>query len=153
MNNKKTAGRIQLILTLTVIIFGSLYVCSLTIDILEKTWLQWTSGFLVLLSVFYFIFGGFYYIETEKSNDSFNIKYYNIFPFFRAFKMFKIPIKSFIKYEIAGSKYFKRKLFLFQSSSNQIAKYPPVYITAFSKKDKNNLAIFFNEKSLRKKDR
>ncbi len=144
MNNRKTAGKIQLTLTFVVIILSALFICSLTIDALNLIWLHWTSGLLSLLTAIYFIFGGFYYIETEITDDAFEIKYYNTFPFSRSFKMFRIPILSFIKYEITGNKHFKRKLFIYQMTAGQMAKYPPVFITALSKKDENDLVLFFH---------
>ncbi len=143
MNNRKTAGAIQLTLTFTVIILSAVFICSLTVDALNYIWLHWTSGLLSLISVIYFIFGGFYYLEIEISEDSLEIKYYNTFPFSRSFKMFRIPIHSFVKYEISGNKYFKRKLFLFQITAGQLAKYPPVYITALSEKNEKDLSNFF----------
>ncbi len=145
MNNRKTAGSIQLILTLIVIAFLCLFICSITIEILKINWLQWFSGCMVFISAIYFITGGFYYIELDKIEDHFEIKYYNTFPFAREFKMFRIPLQAFIKYEISGNKYFRRKLRLFQMSASQVAKYPPIYITALSQRNEIEMVNIFED--------
>ncbi|WP_430935412.1 hypothetical protein [Saccharicrinis sp. 156] len=143
MNNRKTAGSFQLIFTFGIIIFAALFVCSLTIDVLMHIWLQWTSGFIAALIVYFFVYGGYYYFEIDKVDDHFEVRFYNSFPFGRDFKMFRVPITAFIKYEINGNKFYRKKLLLYQMSSSQLAKYPPIYITAFSSKDLNDLKKFF----------
>lgn len=117
--------------------------CSLTIAELTITALQWGSGILVALVVYLFMYGGYFYIELTKVDDHFEIKFYNTFPFSREFKMFRIPISAFVKYEIKGSKFYRRKLVLFQMSSSQMAKYPPILISALSQKDEMSIKAFF----------
>jgi len=143
MNNRRTAGTIQLIFTMLVILGTVFWVCTITFDLLDRAWLQWASGVVVVLALIYFVSGGFYYLELVKPDDHFEIKFYNIFPFSREFKMYRIPISAFIKSEIVGSKFYKRKLLLYQMSANQMAKYPPIYITALLQKDKEALNLFF----------
>jgi len=145
MNNRRHAGHIQLAFTFAIICILTLWICSISIEILKIASLQWTSGIVALFIFFYFSSGGFYYIELEKPDDHFEIKFYNSFPFSREFKMFRIPINSFIKYEVSGSKVFRRKLTLFQMSASQLAKYPPIFITSFSRKNILDLEIFFKE--------
>jgi hypothetical protein len=144
MNNRKTAAKVQLIFTLLVIVFTGLWICTITINILSHTALQLTFGGLALLTFIYFMTGGFYYFEIDQPDDHFEVKFYNTFPFSREFKMYRIPINAFIKYEIVGNKLYKRKLMLFQMSANQMAKYPPIYISAFSEKDDEALRHFFD---------
>jgi hypothetical protein len=144
MNNRETAAKIQLIFTLLVIIFTGLWVCTITIDSLSHTALQLTFGGFALFILIYFMTGGFYYFEIDLPDDHFEVKFYNTFPFSREFKMYRIPIKAFIKYDIIGPKLYKRKLILFQMASNQMAKYPPIFISAFSEKDDINLRYFFD---------
>ncbi|TLX76147.1 hypothetical protein E9993_08010 [Labilibacter sediminis] len=143
MNNRKTAGKIQLALTALVIISLAFWICTITIAQLSLVWLQWTSGVFVVLLFLYFMQGGFYYIELVKVDDHFEVKFYNTFPFSREFKMYRIPISAFIKYEISGSKFYRRKLLLFQMSASQLAKYPPIFFTAISNKDEEELKLFF----------
>ncbi len=143
MNNKKTAGRIQLLFTLGIILLSCLLICSITIEALEISVIQWGSGILAILLLIFFIAGGYYYIELSAEKEFIEIKFYNIFPFAREFKMYRIPVSSFIKYEIKGSRFYKQKLIMYQMSSSQLAKYPPVYIAAFSNNDLRNLESFF----------
>ncbi len=145
MNNRKTASGIQLFFTIMAIALTAIWVCTLTIYTLSIPWLQWSSGLLALFVLYYFAAGGFYYIELTKPDDHFEIKFYNIFPFSREFKMYRIPITAFIKYETQGLKLFKRKLILYQMSSSQMAKYPPIMISALSDKDENDMKIFFKK--------
>lgn len=144
MNNRKTAGKIQLILTLLIILFTALWVCSIMINVLFVSWLQWGSGGAAVMLLLYFMGGGFYYVELSKPDDHFEIKFYNSFPFSREFKMYRVPVSAFIKYEMDGWLLYRRKLFLFQMSASQMAKYPPIYMTAFSGKDKSELKSFFD---------
>ena len=134
MENRKTAGAFQLLLTILTLVFLTLFICSQIFSTISLPEIQWGSGILTVFTVFYFMSGGFYYIELSKADDHFEIKFYNSFPFSRQFKMYRIPIAAFIKYDISGSKLFKRKLILYQMSSSQMAKYPPIYISAMSKK-------------------
>ncbi len=143
MNNRKTAGGIQLTLTLIALLFLASFICSQVISVMMTTEIQWGSGIATALIFYYFMTGGFYYIELDNIDDHLEIKFYNSFPFNRSFKMYKIPVKAFVKYETSGSKLYKRKLFLFQKSANQMAKYPPIYISALSKKDEKNMQNFF----------
>ncbi len=143
MNNKKTAGRIQLLFTLSIILLSCLLICSITIEALEISFIQWGSGILAIFLLIFFIAGGYYYIELSAGEEFIEIKFYNIFPFAREFKMYRIPVSAFIKYEIKGNRFYKQKLIMYQMSSSQLAKYPPVYIAAFSNNDLRNLEYFF----------
>lgn len=143
MNNRKTAGKIQLGLTLLVIALLTFWICTITISSLFIGVLQWVSGMVCILVLLYFILGGFYYVELLRPDDHFEIRFYNAFPFSREFKMYRIPVSAFIKYEIQGSFIFKRKLFLFQMSASQMAKYPPIFITALSHKNEREMKLFF----------
>ncbi len=143
MNNRLTAGKIQLVFTMLVVVFAGAWICSITIKAIMFDWLQWSSGLLALVSLVLFMFGGYYYVEISKPDDHFEIKFYNIFPFSREFKMYRIPISAFIKYEVHGASFFRRKLLLFQMSASQLAKYPPIYITACSKNNDAELERFF----------
>ncbi len=143
MNNRNTAGKIQLMFTLLVLLFTALFICSLVIPELAMMWLQLSSGILMGVVLYLFMYGGYYYFDIEKQDGHFFIKFYNTFPFSREFKMFQVPISSFIKYEIEGSEFYRRKLLLFQMSSSQMAKYPPIFISAFSAQDNIAFKSFF----------
>ncbi|SMO33871.1 hypothetical protein SAMN06265379_101130 [Saccharicrinis carchari] len=143
MNNRITAGRIQLIFTFFVLAFLALWVCSLTIQLLMLTWLQWTSALLFALTVYCFMYGGYFYFEILEKDKHIEIKYYNSFPFSREFKMFRIPVSAFVKYQIQGSLFFRRKLFVFQKQGAQMAKYPPIMVSAFSRENNEALHKFF----------
>ena len=145
MNNRKTAGKIQLMFTVLVILLAALWVCSLTIDVFKLTWLQWISGMVTALVISWFMYGGYFYFEIDNVDQHIEVKFYNTFPFSREFKMFRIPVSAFIKYEIEGSKLFRRRLILFQMSASQLAKYPPILISAFSSKDDEALNMFFSK--------
>ncbi len=145
MNNRITAGRIQLIFTFLVIVLVALFVCSLTISLLSITWLQWMCGILTGVVLYFFMYGGYFYFEIAKQDDHFEVKFYNIFPFSREFKMYRVPVSAFVRYEIAGNFLYRTKLFLFQLSASQMAKYPPIFITAFSVKDRVALEEFFKK--------
>lgn len=143
MNNRLTAGRIQLILTLFVLAFLATWVCSLTIRLFMFTWLQWISAALFAITLLGFMYGGYFYIEVEEKDKHIELKFYNSFPFSREFKMFRIPVSAFVKYQIEGSRLFRRKLYLFQKQGGQMAKYPPIMVTAFSKENNAALRKFF----------
>ncbi|WP_282038912.1 hypothetical protein [Saccharicrinis aurantiacus] len=146
MNNRKTAGKIQLVLTLVIIGLLALWICSITMQSLASIEnLQSISMLLLIVVVLYFLLGGFYYVELEHEDDVINVKFYNSFPFSREFKMYRIPVSALISYEITGNAFFQQKLVLFQMTSNQASKYPPIYITAMSAKDKAKLFAFLNE--------
>lgn len=146
MNNRKTAGKIQLTLTLLIIALLALWICSITMESLAAIEnLQSLSMVMLIIAVVYFIFGGFYYVEIEEEEDVINAKFYNSFPFSREFKMYRIPVSALISYEVTGSAFFQHKLVLFQMTSNQASKYPPIYITAMSAKDKDKLFAFLND--------
>ena len=135
MNNRNTAGRVQLIFTFFVLAFLAFWVCSLTIVELMLTWLQWSSAILFGLTIYGFMYGGYFYFDIEEKDKHIEVKFYNTFPFTREFKMFRIPVSSFVKYQIEGSKFYRRKLILFQKQGPQMAKYPPIMVSAFSKEN------------------
>ncbi len=145
MNNRKTAGSIQLLLTLLTLLFFAAFICSQIVTVMMMPEIQWGSGILTILTLFYFMTGGFYYFELEKADDQVEVKFYNSFPFNRSFKMYKIPVSAFIKFETTGAKLYKKRLFLYQMSANQMAKYPPIYISSLSKKDEENMTLFFKQ--------
>ncbi len=144
MNNRKTAGRLQLLLTLLVLGFLALWICSLTIRTLMSNVYQYSFGILLLLSLLYFMLAGIYYVEIDLEEDVLNFKFYNAFPFSREFKMYRIPKAAFVKFELSGMLFFRRKMTLFQMTSNQLSKYPPILITAFSSSDLDKLNGFMN---------
>lgn len=143
MNNFRNAGKVQLIFTFIIICFVGLWVCSITIETLKQPILQWATGIFTIITFLFFSSGGFYYFEIKNTDDAIEVKFYNSFPFAREFKMYRIPIKLFIKYEISEQTIFRRKLRLYQMSSSQLAKFPPIYITAFSRTNLNELELFF----------
>ncbi len=145
MNNRKTAGSIQLLLTFVSLLSLASFICSQVISVMMTPEIQWSTGILTIVVFYYFMTGGFYYLELDKVDDSLEVKFYNSFPFNRSFKMYKIPISSFIKYDTSGNKFYKKKLYLYQMSASQLAKYPPIYISALSKKDELNMSTFFKQ--------
>ncbi len=144
MNNRKTAGRIQLVLTILILLFLALWISTLTLFSFGSSVYQYGSGILFFGILFYFMMGGMYYVEVEQDNGMVHFKFYNSFPFSREFKMYQIPQSAFVKIELSGLKWFRRKMTLFQTTSNQLSKYPPILITAFTQKDIDALNHFLN---------
>ncbi|GAF03586.1 hypothetical protein [Saccharicrinis fermentans] len=144
MNNKKTASNIQMIFTFLVVLLIALFLCSLTVELLTYAWLQWISGIVMIGAIVTFMSGGYFYCEMNTSGDDVEVKFYNVFPFGREYKMFRIPIAALVKYEIKGNRFYRRKLVLFQTSSGQLTRYPPIFIAAFSKQDMRDFKLYYD---------
>ena len=145
MDNRKTGGKIQLRFTFIILAFLALWICTLSIVELRIGWLQWATGVTALTFFFWFWFGGFFYIDLSVEDKVILLKFYNCFPFAREFKMYNIPVAAFEKHTVTGLDVFKRTLTIYQRSSGKMAKYPPIYITAFNKKDLTALNAFFDD--------
>jgi hypothetical protein len=91
--------------------------------------------------------GGYFFILLEiKEEKELMVKYYNLFPARRKFRAYKIPLQQFhhheIKYKAGG---LTSWLILYQEMQGGIAKYPPVGLSAATKKEHSKIDEFLKK--------
>jgi hypothetical protein len=85
------------------------------------------------------------YFYFNDQSEKIVIKYYSMRPFMQKRKSIEITKASFVKYEIIRSFIGRKKsVVLFQRIKNQIAKYPPVSVSALNDEEYRNLISALN---------
>jgi hypothetical protein len=99
--------------------------------------------YVVIISIRYFL--DYNFISFSMKENAFSIKYYSLRNFGASRKNIEITFSSFEKYEIEYHFMgFKPKLYLFQRIKGQVAKYPPVSLSALSRSDIDKLSLTLN---------
>jgi len=102
---------------------------------------------LIGLVALWFYLGGYYYISLEIDNNrDLMVKHYNLFPMGRKFQAFRIPLKQYHHHEIQSKTGgLMRQLVLFQKMQGGIAKYPPLGLSAVTKKGLKEISDFLKK--------
>lgn len=90
---KKISTVLRIVVMLAIVPIGLNYLWFETADKMLEMWL-WL--FLIVVVVAYYL-GGFYYVEVDATAVRLDVKYYNLFPFWREYKRIIIPIER-LKY-------------------------------------------------------
>jgi len=95
-----------------------------------------------IFAVIYFFLKNYNYLSFNINDGKYIFKYYSLKPFSfnSAHKQIEIPIDTFKKYEIKRSLMgIKEDIILYQRVNTKVAKYPPISLTALTKKEKETL--------------
>lgn len=84
-----------------------------------------------------------HFFSIQKVKNILEIRFYNPHPFFSNYRMIKIPLEEFNGYEIHRTIFGPRIIFKIKKGKRQ-GKYPPISISAVSKKDKLALKDFLD---------
>ncbi|MCT4587961.1 MAG: hypothetical protein N4A71_09080 [Carboxylicivirga sp.] len=150
-NNKEKAKRLstvlRIIVMLAIVPIGVNYLWIETTDKMMEM-LIWL--FLIVIVVLYYI-GGFCYVEVEASERLLDVKYYNLFPFWREYKRVVLPAER-IKYVKVrkGLGVFGSGLIICGRVKGRIAMFPTIGLSALSKKDIELLQSYAKEISTNK---
>ncbi len=90
---KKITTILRVIVMLAIVPIGLNYLWFETTDKMLEMWM-WL--FLIFVIVAYYL-GGFCYVEVDATEVKLEVKYYNLFPFWREYKRIVIPIER-LKY-------------------------------------------------------
>ncbi|TRX70855.1 hypothetical protein [Carboxylicivirga sp. M1479] len=139
-DNKKRAKSISNVLSLVVMLvilaIGLNYLWFETTDkaIEVSLWLA-----LVVIIVLYYI-GGFCYVEFMGNDSKLEVKYYNLFPFWREYKRIVLPIERLKSMKVrAGLGILGRGLSIYGRISGRLAMFPTVGLSALSKSQLDEL--------------
>ena len=101
--------------------------------------------YFIFVSVFFY-FGGYYYVEVEIGAAKVDVKYYNLFPFWRQYKRIMIPLDK-LKYVKVRSGFgsFGASLVICGRLKGRIAMYPTVGLNA-CKREQVQLLKEFSKK-------
>ena len=146
MNNKKTAQIALAILGLSWLILFSVLTSSFFFDFEYIIIFQVSIGFLLIILTVIFSCGGYNYLEI-KTEDKLNltVKYYNLFPVGRKFKVLKISVNRIEKFEV--KQYFFRMLsfiVIYELSRKGMSRYPKIGISAMKKSQKRLVVDLLN---------
>jgi hypothetical protein len=116
-------------------------------------WMQVILSGIIAGAALFFYVGGYYFLQIEvKEDKELMVKYYNLFPAGRKFRAFKIPLQQLhhheIEYKTGG---LTPWLILYQNMKGGIAKYPPLGLSATTKKERHKIVEFL--KKLEKRQR
>ena len=142
MNNKIASGRIATIFSVSWLVILIIMAFSLFFDFFGVGYMGLAVMVILsaLLSLLYAI-GGFCYVEVEVENSSLCIKYYNLIPLGRKYKMYRIPVKNLI--DIKEKKYIISSfLHIYEKSKKGTAKYPAIGISAMSNSQRKQLIAY-----------
>jgi hypothetical protein len=110
-------------------------------------WMQVALAGIIAGIALFFRMGGYYFIQVEvKEDKELMVKYYNLFPAGRKFRAFKIPLQQLHHHEIeykTGS--LTSWLILYQKMQGGIAKFPPVGLSAATKKERRKIDEFLKK--------
>lgn len=151
-DNKEKAKRLSTVLRILVLLaivpIGINYLWLETSDKMIEM-LIWL--FLILVIVLYYL-GGFCYVEVEGNERLLDVKYYNLFPFWREYKRIVLPHER-IKYVKVrrGIGVLGSGLIICGRVKGRIAMFPTVGLSACNKKDIELLKSYANQISTNKK--
>nr|WP_319401443.1 hypothetical protein [uncultured Carboxylicivirga sp.] len=142
-NNKKQVGSRSIWLTLLVLIaLGLVAGYYLLVDNRDTNWEFGLWAFLVVTLLFFY-FGGFYYVEANLTAEKIDIKYYNLFPFGRQYKRILVPTDKVKKIKVKnGLGNLGRKLVIEGVIQGRYALFPSVGLSACNKEQIQELRKF-----------
>ena len=107
--------------------------------------------YFIFISVFFY-FGGFCYVEVDLSPARLDVKYYNLFPFWRQYKRILLPADKLKFLKVRGGLGFAGAgLLICGRIKGRLATYPTVGLSACSRKQINELKMFAVELQKNKK--
>jgi hypothetical protein len=146
MNNKATSRKALTVFGLSWLIVLAVLTSSFFFEFEYDIIFQISVGLLLVLITIIFSCGGYYYLEIKVENNStLIIKHYNLFPLWRKFKVFQIPVKRFEKYKIR--KYFLgifSFIYLYEESRKGVARYPGIGASAIPNSQQKRLIALLN---------
>ncbi len=147
ISNEQTVKSIGMRFSIAIILLSLIFLSSIIFDALQLWWLQYPSAGLIILTVLLFRFGGFHYILANISENTLEIKFYNIFPYKRKFRLIKISAAHIHKIKIRkGIWGIGKGLILFQNTGKTIAKYPFIGLSALNAENYNKILLHINKK-------
>ena len=146
IDNKLNAGKIRLAYLSIPFLFVLFLAVSLS--------LEWFDGFkylfivagLFFLIIFFIRSFHFKYVKFFYEKGKLNFKFHGLGPLGKEFKIIELSVNKFYKFEIEYSFFdLKRNIILYQKLKGKIAKYPPISLSAMSRKDIDEMQIFLNK--------
>lgn len=139
IKNQSRAGNIKFGYYLTTFLYLAAVVLGLYFEIPN---LKLTLGLLTLVFLLGLIFSfqlRFNHLIFMDTGDKLILRYYPLHPFHEKFKSIEIPKSEFSHFEIKKGLFnLRTEVILFQQTVRGVAKYPPVSISALTKKDREN---------------
>ncbi|MBK3517649.1 hypothetical protein [Carboxylicivirga marina] len=134
-DNKNRAKRIsttlRIIVMIAIVAIGANY---LWFETRDKTIEMLLWIFLIAIVVLYYI-GGFCYVEVEGDQSKLDVKYYNLFPFWREYKRIMIPVDRIKYVKVRGGLgIVGAGLLICGRIKGRIAMFPTVGLSAVDKK-------------------
>ncbi|WP_439184022.1 hypothetical protein [Carboxylicivirga taeanensis] len=128
---KKYSTVLRIIVMLAILPIGLNYLWIETSDkfVEMAIWL-----FLIFIIAMYYL-SGFCYVEAEATPQKLDVKYYNLFPFWREYKRIVIPVERIKYVKVRGGLgSFGAGLLICGRIKGRIAMFPTVGLSACSKK-------------------
>jgi len=80
------------------------------------------------------------YIYITDESGKLTVKFYSLMPFAKKHKSMEIPLPSFSKYSVESTFFgLKKTLILYQKMQGNIAKYPPLSVSALNAQEIDKL--------------
>jgi len=142
-NNKNRVKPIGLLLSfLLMLAVAGLASYYLWFNHLNKTIEASLWMYFVFISTFFY-FGGFCYVEVEISSKTFDVKYYNLFPFWRQYKRILLPLDKVKHIKVRSGLCFVGSGILISGRiKGRLATYPTVGLSACTAKQRKQLKQF-----------
>jgi len=148
IDNKEKAKRVSTLLRVLVMVaivpIGLNYLWVETTDKMVEMamWL-----FLIIVIVLYYL-GGYCYVEVEGNERLLDIKYYNLFPFWREYKRIVLPIERIKYVKVSkGLGFIGAGLQVCGRVKGRMAIFPSVGLSACDKTMVNELKNYVSEVS------
>ncbi|MCK4661675.1 MAG: hypothetical protein KAT68_02315 [Bacteroidales bacterium] len=146
IENKRAAGKIKILFLLIPIIFVLIITAAIVNNFIGYT-------FLIILAIIFILIVAFlsylklYYVDFNNEENKITMKYHSLGPVGVSYKTMIIPQKFLAKFEIKKSFFgIKKDIYFYQKVKSGIAKYPPLSITLFSKKEILKLELLLKGK-------
>jgi len=158
IDNQKTVYRIWIRKLIFTIVFVASIVLVMFVKVFEQQDTAITKYHLVIAIAVVFIifslinmFRNPYYFYFDDINDVLVFRYYPVGFFNSKKNSVQIPKQQFVRYET--SRFFlktQEKLVLYQLYRNKVAKYPPISLSALTKKEREELKTTLSHYSKKK---
>jgi hypothetical protein len=139
----RTAIKVRVQNLLITLLFSALIIVVLLTNFFNDPFLGLSRGIIILLlAIIYFLYAAYgllldrYYVFLNDDGQKIVFRYYSMRPLSQLKQSIEIPKQNFKGYEITyNSLGFIPRIVLFQQQKSGIFKYPPVSLSALSKKE------------------
>lgn len=144
INNIQSGKRIGFVFTILILLVIGVLISVIFSDYVHNLLVGTIAGGLLIILFIIYKYAGFYYLIVEQRGNLMELKYYQVFPYGRKFKMIQVQKDQLRRVDFEdGFLGLGRCMILFQMKKGGVAKYPKIWLSALNKKELTQIKELF----------